>query len=252
MLAPNAPAAPAGLIQTGRFFFKHRNLLFPLVALPLMLGTPTHVLLGDARADHALQLLGVLVVVSGQSLRALVIGVARIGRAGKHKQIHARQLFQAGLFAHSRNPLYFGNLLILAGLALIHGGVWMYACFLPFFVFVYAAIVAAEECYLSGEFGPEYAEYCQRVPRFVPRARGLLATVRGMGFDWRCLVRSEYGTIFLSLTSVIVVLAWKHASAPGFESSRQLWQPLAVLWSASFVAYLVTRALKRRGALGIG
>jgi protein-S-isoprenylcysteine O-methyltransferase Ste14 len=249
MQATSDRARPSGLIRAGQFFFKFRDLLFPLVFLPLALCTPPKVLLGDPLVDLVL---GAAVVCAGQGLRALVIGLAYIRRGGKNRQIYAADLVQTGLFAHSRNPLYLGNLLIIAGLVLIHGGAWMYLVVLPFFVFVYVAIVAAEERYLAGHFGETYAEYCRRVPRFVPRLRGLRSTVRGMGFDWKRLVRKEYGTIFSSLTAVLLLVFWEYAYVHGFEASREVLQLLALVWIPCILAYLTARVLKKRGTLGTG
>jgi protein-S-isoprenylcysteine O-methyltransferase Ste14 len=245
--ATPAAAPRSGLIRTGRFFFKYRDLLFPLVFLPLALGTHPRALLGDPRVDLAL---GALVVFAGQGLRALVIGLAYIQRGGKNKQIYAKSLVQGGIFAHSRNPLYVGNLLIIAGLVLMHAGPWMLLAALPFFLFVYIAIVAAEECFLSGEFGAEYAEYCARVPRFLPRLEGLPATLRSMGFDWQRLIRKEYGTIFSSVSAVLLMVAWKYVSVRGFESSRELLRTLAIVWIPFVLAYLTARVLKKSGRLG--
>ena len=252
MDASSHTAPGSGLTRAGQFFFKYRDLLFPLVFLPIALGTRPAVLLGDPRADGGMQALGVLVVLAGQGLRALVIGLAYIRRGGKNRQIYAQDLVQDGFFAHSRNPLYVGNLLIVAGLVLIHGGPWMYLLVLPFFLFVYIAIVAAEELYLSTHFGSQYAEYCRKVPRFLPRLRGLAATIRGMDFDWKRLVRKEYGTFFSSVNGVLLLLAWKYVSVHGFDASRKLLWTLGLVWIPFLLAYLTARVLKKRGTLGKG
>jgi protein-S-isoprenylcysteine O-methyltransferase Ste14 len=249
MQATSDTAPRSGLIRAGQFFFKYRDLLFPLVFLPLALFTPPDTLLGDPLVDYAL---GVLVVLAGQGLRSLVIGLAYIRRGGKNKQIYADDLVQTGFFAHSRNPLYVGNLLIIVGLVLIHGGPWMYLVVLPFFVFVYIAIVAAEELYHSNHFGPAYAEYCRRVPRFLPRLKGLLTTIRGMDFDWKRLVRKEYGTIFSSVSAVLLLVFWEHVYEQGFEASKDLLRVLACVWIPVTLLYLVARVLKKRGTLGTG
>jgi protein-S-isoprenylcysteine O-methyltransferase Ste14 len=249
MQATSDTAPRSGLIRAGQFFFKYRDLLFPLVFLPLALFTPPDTLLGDPLVDYAL---GILVVLAGQGLRSLVIGLAYIRRGGKNKQIYADDLVQTGFFAHSRNPLYVGNLLIIVGLVLIHGGPWMYLVVLPFFVFVYIAIVAAEELYLSNHFGPAYAEYCRRVPRFLPRMQGLLTTIRGMDFDWKRLVRKEYGTIYSSVSAVLLLVYWERVQEQGFDASQDLLRVLAFVWIPVTLLYLVARGLKKRGTLGTG
>jgi len=55
---------------------------------------------------------------------------------------------QTGFYAHSRNPMYVGNYLIMAGFVLLYGSLWAALVVVPFFTLVYYAIVVNEECYL--------------------------------------------------------------------------------------------------------
>ena len=45
----------------------------------------------------------------------LTIGYEYIVRGGRQGKVYAEDLVQGGVFAHSRNPLYLGNLLIIVG-----------------------------------------------------------------------------------------------------------------------------------------
>ena len=51
----------------------------------------------------------------GQAVRVMVIGYAYIQRGGVNKQLAARSPGREGVYAHSRNPMYVGNFLLLAG-----------------------------------------------------------------------------------------------------------------------------------------
>ena len=108
--------------------------------------------------DHWMDAAGALVALSGQTFRVLVIGLVYITRGGQNRQVWANALVDTGMFAHSRNPLYVANLLLFLGLALVHNGWAMYLIVLPFFVVVYACIVAAEEAYLVERFGDAYGD----------------------------------------------------------------------------------------------
>jgi len=240
------------LVRLGRFFFKFRDYLFPLVFLPIAIGTKPRVYPGDPRIDLAMDVLGVAIVCAGQGLRAVVIGLAYIQRGGRNKQIYASSLVQQGIFAHSRNPLYLGNLMIVVGLAIIHNGLLMYAVALPFFCLVYASIVAAEELYLREQFGAEYDEYCRRVPRFLLRLDGIRATLGSMTFDWKRLVRKEYGTFFSTSTAILGLLVWERIATAGFPAVRSEVQTIAVLWLMCVAAYVTARVLKKTGQLGRG
>lgn len=72
----------------------------------------------------------------------------------------------SGLFRFSRNPMYLGvySTLLAAFLYTLNPIVFFLAVFV---VAVHHKIVLAEEQYLSGVFGEEYADYCCRVRRYL-------------------------------------------------------------------------------------
>jgi protein-S-isoprenylcysteine O-methyltransferase Ste14 len=72
-----------------------------------------------------------------------------------------------GWFRLTRNPMYLGLTLILAGVALIDGTL---GAFLPLPVFVAILqwrFIRLEEPFLESIFGDEYRRYCARVRRWV-------------------------------------------------------------------------------------
>ena len=237
------------LIRSGHFFFKARDAVFPIVLLALAFGTRPLVINGDWTLDRWLDLLGFSVAMTGQLLRISVIGFAYIIRGGRDRKIFAETLVQRGLFAHSRNPLYLGNMLIYLGIAIVHGSLWFYAIGLPFFAFAYASLVAAEEDFLGQKFGAEYDAYCRRVNRFLPSLRGLRATLAPMTFNWKKVVRAEYGTPFAWMSGMLALFLLERAVTPGGVLTRRTIIAVAVTWILLAIAYLTARTLKLRGAL---
>jgi protein-S-isoprenylcysteine O-methyltransferase Ste14 len=78
------------------------------------------------------------------------------------------ELTVTGPYAHTRNPLYLGSMLIAAGFALALLS-WPVALTLALgFAIIYVPVIAAEERFLRAAF-PGYEDYCQRVPRLIPR-----------------------------------------------------------------------------------
>lgn len=118
----------------------------------------------------------------------------------------------AGLFAHTRNPMYVGNLLIAIGVSIFYGSLWMYVVIIPFFIWVYLAITAAEEQYLLGKFGSDYTDYMKNVNRFVPDFRGLSKSLAGFRYQWRTVLAKEYSTLFASLAGLTIIAMWKNPS----------------------------------------
>lgn len=217
------------MVPIGNFFFRWRNLVFALLYVGLLLGFRPVPLAGDPRADHWMDAAGVLIILLGQGLRALVIGYAYIVRGGRHGKVYAEGLVTAGLFAHCRNPLYVGNLLVLLGLFVIHNNPWVYALGIPIFLFAYVAIVAAEEAYLAGQYGAEYAAYCRRVPRWIPDPRGLRKSVEGMTFNWPHVVLLEYGSTISWLLAVLALFAYEALVEPPFPHRTLYLSVLAAL-----------------------
>lgn len=231
-------------IYLGNFLFRVRNVLFPVGYLFLFVDGPD--LVPDVRVAAVL---GFLVALAGQSLRALTIGLEYIVRGGRNRQIHAEQLVEGGIFSHCRNPLYVGNLVIILGLAIASNSLLFLALGVPLFALAYWAIVAAEESFLGRKFGEAYDRYCRRVNRFVPRLTGLLHTLTGMRFNFSRLLSAEYGTTFIwvaTLIAVVLLNLWRSGNYGMDQSDVQaLWAFLAI----ASLGYLVARYLKKSGRL---
>jgi protein-S-isoprenylcysteine O-methyltransferase Ste14 len=229
----------------GRFVFKYRDYLAPAVGILILAYVRPRPLFGSERADRWLDLVGVLVALTGQSIRATVIGLAYIVRGGANKQLAAPRLVREGFYAHSRNPMYVGNFLILTGIALIYNSRWVYLIILPGFVLGILAIIKAEEDFLAAKFGAEYDDYCRRVNRFLPSLRGLRTTLAGMRFDWRRVVRKEYGTTFAWTSAAVVLLAIERITWHGFQDAAPALIRLVAAWGCIFALYLFALWLKK-------
>ncbi|HEV2487626.1 MAG TPA: isoprenylcysteine carboxylmethyltransferase family protein [Terracidiphilus sp.] len=79
-----------------------------------------------------------------------------------------RELTVTGPYAHTRNPLYLGSMLIAAGFALALLS-WTVALVLAVgFSVIYIPVIASEERFLRATF-PGFDTYCRSVPRLIPR-----------------------------------------------------------------------------------
>lgn len=247
-----AASPPSGLVRYGNFLFQKRNGLFPVVLLALFFAFRPTYPAGSERLDRILDAVGLLTALAGQALRVAVIGFAYIIRGGKNRRVYAEDLVTSGLFAHSRNPLYLGNILVLFGLFIIHNNAWVYAIGVPFFVTAYIAIVAAEEAYLRGKFGAAYDAYARDVPRWFPRLRGVGDTVAGMRFDWRRVVLKEYTSTFVWTGGAVVLMIAEtlvhHSYAERARYLNSLWACLAVLAVGWGIARYLKKSRRLRAA----
>ena len=239
-----------GAIQLGRLLFGYRDYLFPGAFLLLALTTKPAFPFGNERWDWWMDALGFLVALTGQGCRVLAIGsVQNIRRRGRQKRMAAATLIRTGFFAHSRNPLYLGNLLIFCGLVIIANSYWWYVLALPGFVGMYWAIVLAEEEFLTKQFGQEYAEYCKRVNRFVPCIFSLRHFLVTASFDWKQVVRKETQVVCSWSTLAVGVLIWERVQQFGFAAREAEIEFLMTAVFAVYCAYGVVLWLKGNGML---
>jgi protein-S-isoprenylcysteine O-methyltransferase Ste14 len=240
-------AAPAGIrVRIGRFLFTYRNGIFPAAAVVMILCSRPRIFLGDVRYDWVLDAVGFAIALSGQALRAAVIGLAYIQRGGKNRKIDAPRLVRDGIFSLSRNPLYVGNILIIAGLVVIYNSPWIYAIVLPAFVFAYICIVAAEEEFLRGRFGAEYDDYCAEVHRFIPTPKRWRWVFHGASFDMKRVILKDYGSAFYWVSMAIALVLWKGVWKFGYEASRGEIAVLVPVWIFVLAAWGLARYVKKK------
>jgi len=229
--------------KLGNFVFKYRNLIFPLFFILLVFGTMPA--LGDKQPEKWRYALGFAVALTGQIVRALTIGLAYIIRGGRNRKVYAETLVKDGIFAHCRNPLYLGNILIITGLGIIANSILFYLVGIPLFIFLYMAIIRAEENYLINKFGEEYREYCRNVNRLLPNLSGIGKTLKGMRFNWRRLIVKEYGTTYAWITCVILLIMKNQYVRYGYEASKPVILILSLLFIFVTSLYAVARYLKK-------
>jgi protein-S-isoprenylcysteine O-methyltransferase Ste14 len=101
-------------------------------------------------------------IVIGAVIAAL--GVALRAAASGHVKKN-EELTTTGPYAHTRNPLYVGSILIGTGFGIASRSVWVALVLVILFVAIYVPVVRSEEAFLRGKF-PEFDDYARRVPRF--------------------------------------------------------------------------------------
>jgi protein-S-isoprenylcysteine O-methyltransferase Ste14 len=79
-----------------------------------------------------------------------------------------RELTVTGPYAHTRNPLYLGSMLMAAGFAVALLSWPVALALIVGFAVIYVPVIASEERFLRAAF-PGFDEYCRQVPRLIPR-----------------------------------------------------------------------------------
>jgi len=93
----------------------------------------------------------------------------RLGGGGPGFRNPPERLVTSGIFAFTRNPMYLGHLLFLAGLALTLQS-YIGAALLLLHIPWYQSRVTRDEDRLRGLFGAEFLDYTRRVKRWIPYA----------------------------------------------------------------------------------
>jgi protein-S-isoprenylcysteine O-methyltransferase Ste14 len=139
------------------------------------------------------------------------LGVAIRAAASGHVKKNT-ELTKTGPYAYTRNPLYVGSIVIAAGFAVAAMNIWIVVILELMFVAIYVPVIRSEEAFLRGTF-VDFDDYCQRVPRLLPR---LSRAYEGTGSFSRelYLKHREYnafiGTVAMLAALVIKFLRFHH------------------------------------------
>jgi protein-S-isoprenylcysteine O-methyltransferase Ste14 len=118
-----------------------------------------------------------------------------------------QRLATGGPYAHTRNPLYIGTLLVAAGLAIAARSLGLGLLFAAVFLLVYLPVIQLEEQHLRQIF-PEYASYARLVPALWPRLRGARGEDAGR-FRWSLYLKNQEYQAAAGLAAGLLFLLWK-------------------------------------------
>ena len=118
-------------------------------------------------------LLGVPLALLGEALRLWASG---------HIE-KTRSLATGGPYAHTRNPLYLGSVIMAVGLAVASASLGVLLVASAYLVAFYPHVIREEAAFLRGKFPEDYAVWEQAVPLFRPRL--FPAGPRASRFSWQ-------------------------------------------------------------------
>lgn len=109
---------------------------------------------------------GALLCAAGWLLLLLaLVSFGRSFRVGIDPD-HPDGLVTTGVFAFTRNPIYMAFGCVLLGECLVFAN-WILWVYLVAASWLFHRQISREEEYLRKHYGQEYAEYCERVPRYL-------------------------------------------------------------------------------------
>ncbi|MEQ1675241.1 MAG: hypothetical protein ABL876_00990, partial [Chitinophagaceae bacterium] len=137
-------------------------------------------------------------------------------------------------------------ILMLLGVGILANSLVYVAIVVPLFLFIYQAIVLAEENFLRGKFGAGFDEYCKKVNRWFPNLKGLGKTLGSMQFNWKRWILKEHTTQFIWLIGITLLLLLNYPELTGHdEKLRNIL--LGVVLGILLLIYVLIRYLKKTG-----
>jgi len=229
------------MVAIGNFFFHYRNVLLPLFFLvvfipsPPLLDNPTLALV-----------MGLSIAMIGQLIRGGTIGFVYIIRGGQNRRVHAETLVTEGIFAHARNPLYIGNILVSVGMGLASNSIIFFLFISILIVFIYEAIVRAEENFLRNKFKEDFDLYAKRVNRWLPNFSGFSETLKSHRFAWKRVIIKEYNSTYSGSTLGLLIVAKVIYDNPQrYGEFREYLPALITTFLIFTILYLFVRFLKK-------
>ena len=95
---------------------------------------------------------------------------------------------------------------MLLGIGILDNSLIYVLAVVPVFIFIYQAIILAEENFLRGKFGSHYNAYWKKVNRWLINFKGIGNTFRSMKFNWRRWILKEHTTQFIWLSGIVCIL----------------------------------------------
>ena len=224
-------------IRIGKFLFRFRSFTpLPLIVLTVVFFKPLS-------AAPLFTSGGLLLALAGEFVRIVSVGYAGSGTSGRENFLKAESLNTTCLYSLVRNPLYWGNGLIFAGLLTVYAQPLALAVFIVFLFLQYHFIVLAEETFLLERYGPAYTDYSRRVRRWLPRPKNYIPPAHPL--DLQKVFFKENDSCFNLLFASLLLLAYKEYFFLGRVRYWPLFSGAAILL---ILFYATVKILKRNNA----
>ncbi|MFW9798980.1 MAG: methyltransferase family protein [Candidatus Thorarchaeota archaeon] len=163
-------------------FLKGLGILISSIILTIILVAPVYIFDIDRQiivdiftfpADiipHSYNLIGLIPIPVGMGLVAWanynLLHVGKIGLEAREPMQTPSRLIVVGPYRYSRNPLYLGVLLMMAGLVIVWSSLVVFLGLIAVYIIFRYKFIQVEEEKLEEAFGVEYLEYKMRVGRW--------------------------------------------------------------------------------------
>ena len=111
--------------------------------------------------------LGIALEITGVAVLGMSYGSMAAAGTTIDPREHSSKVVTSGLYAYSRNPIYLGWFLLIAGIGFRNASLLVLAIAVTMMLLLYWAVIVEEEAYLEKRFGEEYLRYKKSVRRWL-------------------------------------------------------------------------------------
>jgi len=155
------PRSPSTVLSTTKIYP-------PLLAGTLVLGTLVlHFIVPEARSVGWYQVIGLLVVALGAGLSCFAAALFQARETTRNPYGEPTALVAQAPYTWTRNPMYLGLATALMGLAIFFSSIAMLLAPVVFIAVIDRMVIPREEETLGRLFGNDYADYKNRVRRWI-------------------------------------------------------------------------------------
>jgi protein-S-isoprenylcysteine O-methyltransferase Ste14 len=145
---------PPGVYLAGLVIGYILQWLWPLPILP-------------GSGDPIVRIVGAALALAGIALMLLAVATFRRAGTSPNPTVATSALAVEGPYRFTRNPMYLGLALLLAGIAGIGNALWPLLSLIPVVAVIQTQVIEREERYLEAKFGAAYRDYRSRVRRWL-------------------------------------------------------------------------------------
>jgi protein-S-isoprenylcysteine O-methyltransferase Ste14 len=187
-------------IKFGNWILRYRQIIFPILHAGLFLPSST------IFPWEWSFLIGGVLIVAGVLIRSITIGLEYVIKGNFQRKIYATIHVPNGIYSLCRNPMYFGNLLLLLGFGIFANSKFFILIIFPIILLLYLVIINAEESILLEKYDDEYKKYKAEVSMLLPDLNRIQTAFKGFHFNWKWALKKEYNSWFLYFSVIDVLL----------------------------------------------
>ncbi len=157
------------------------------------------------RFNTLISISGFALALFGGLIRMTSVGFSKPVTSGRENYLKAENLNTSGLYSLVRNPLYMGSFFIYNGVIIAYSSIYALILLNIFFILNYYFIIYSEENYLKKQFGKEYKEYLDAVPKVIPNFKNYKKNEGKFSF-LKVFLREKNTTFYWVLLYVVSLL----------------------------------------------